>query len=110
MIQRLYIQEAAKQIGYCDTRSFLSWAKRFNLLVFRDNGCKKYYVLKQDFENTADRILLHQMERLSNDRSNIKVEYKGGTDVQQKNSYKTDSIGEHGQNLLSSLLRIIDSI
>ena len=50
MLERLYIKEAAKQLGFKDVRSFKRWCMNNSVTIFSYTGSNKQYVADEEFE------------------------------------------------------------
>ena len=48
-IERIYIEDLKSELGVDDLRAVRAWCKTYNVGLFRDKGCKKYYAFKLEF-------------------------------------------------------------
>jgi hypothetical protein len=55
VFERIYIKEALSKIGIKDRRSFYRWCSLNRVSLFRDDGCKKIYVDKDEFQNAIEK-------------------------------------------------------
>ena len=51
---RTYLKDAAKELGF-SVRTLLKWCIRNNVGILRDIGCKRRYVIKEEFELAKSR-------------------------------------------------------
>ncbi|HLG35301.1 MAG TPA: hypothetical protein VI757_10505 [Bacteroidia bacterium] len=54
-MERIYIHVAAKEICYKDRRSFKKWCSNNGVGILSDNGSKKLYVIKEEFEEAKSK-------------------------------------------------------
>lgn len=106
MIDRIFLNMAARQLGYFDVRSFRRWCRINELMIYRDTGCKKQYVLKEEFEKVTTKSIKDQQDFVNSFINDDKPKI-----VKMKNlvaTYKTK--GEHEKRTLARLHKIIGDI
>ncbi|MFI5220003.1 MAG: hypothetical protein ACHQNT_10995 [Bacteroidia bacterium] len=55
MFERLYISEIQVRLQYKRRRSVIRWCNKNGVRIFTDTGCKKPYVLKEEFEAAVNK-------------------------------------------------------
>lgn len=86
----MLIREAAKEIRYKDRRSFKRWCSNNGVGILSDNGSKKMYVIKEEFNEAKSRKA---------------TDYLNQKEVEFKKESKYKPQGEHEKKFLSILTR-----
>lgn len=90
MFERIYINDAANQIGYKDKRSFRRWCNNNGVGLLNDTGCTKLYVVKSEFEEAMIRSTLKHL----NQKSKRMIVIERGNAVVAIDKYKTSGLYE----------------
>lgn len=117
MIERIYLKEAARLLGYTDIRSVRTWAFKNHLKLYKDNGAKFPYLLRNDFEQTTEKLFQLQQKRstpISTDEIESQIKFASQylsavTNRSKQMKSKREYIPklEHEKQVLKSLLLVI---
>ena len=86
-MERIYIKEAARQIGCIDRRTFRRWCANNRVSLLKDTGCSKLFVVKSEFEEATLRTInkyLDGKQAVSKLRTLPKSNYKPSGDNEKK--------------------------
>lgn len=65
MLERTYITDAVKQLGYKDKRTFRRWCANNDVGLLQDTGSLKLYVIKSEFEEALLRKSIQYLKEKS---------------------------------------------
>ena len=63
MIEKLYIKDVAKELDLKDNRSVKRWLKNSGIGILCDIGCKRKYVIKEEFESAKIKEMLNYLTK-----------------------------------------------
>ncbi len=118
-MERIFINQAGKEIGYKDKRSFRKWCAHYGVGILSDLGSKKQYVIKEEFEMAKKKEPLKYLnqkygtEKLSGIFSaclNFETEYRITLEQNRKKNFQKDNYSPKGEHEKSFLARLTSKL
>lgn len=118
---RLYIKQAMSELNIRDKRTFKRWCNNHGVGILSDNGSKKKYVIKEEFEIAKSRLAIKYLsEKYGKD--NFPSAFQSFLNIQSEinsvryektkklscSSYKPS--GKHEVTFMNRLQKIINKV
>ncbi len=64
LIERIYIREAKRLLDIEDNRTFQKWCSENDVIILKDAGCRKPYVIAEQFQEAMGRTAFAYLRTL----------------------------------------------